>query len=57
MSSVISRAGAIFPVRRGRHSPAGTGRHTGRAENGTVTTRPATIQQFPNPKLALTAVS
>ncbi len=23
---------AIFPVRRGRHSPAGTGGHTGRAE-------------------------
>src|SRR5204862_4733522 len=49
MAWTISRAKAIFPVWRGRHSRASTGRHTGRDSNGRSTTIPATTQQLPNP--------
>ena len=43
-NSASSRAWAIFPVWRGRHSRASTGRHTGRDRNGSYTMMPATTQ-------------
>ena len=39
----------MISTHSGRHSLAIIGRHTGQVRNGTVTTRPATTQQFPNP--------
>jgi hypothetical protein len=49
INSASSRAWAIFPVCRGRHSRASTGRHTGRDRNDSCTTMPATTQQLPKP--------